>query len=130
MKLASMNVFCSMWKLEDVIFSKSLSLLWDFFNRHIVVFFETSVLKEVRILHYPHNDSAVLILMLMLSSRIKLSYTMIIQTWKVFVADFFMIKFFTLFISWLFTISFINQFFWKTQSIPESMFLNNTTELL
>ena len=130
MKLASMNVFCSMWKLEDVIFSKSLSLLWDFFNRHIVVFFETSVLKEVRILHYPHNDSAVLILMLMLSSRIKLSYTMIIQTWKVFVADFFMIKFFTLFIFWLFTIFFINQFFWKTQSISESMFLNNTTELL
>ena len=28
--------------------SKSLSLLRDFLNRHIVVFFETSVLKEVR----------------------------------------------------------------------------------
>ena len=50
MQLASKNVFCSMWQLEDIIFSQSLSSLWDFFNRHIVVFFETSALKEVRIL--------------------------------------------------------------------------------
>ena len=40
-----------------------------FFSRHIVVFFETSVLKEVRILRYLRNNSAVLILMLMLSSK-------------------------------------------------------------
>ena len=53
----SMNVFYSM---EDNIFSKSLSLLWDLFNRHIVVFFETSVLKEVRILRFLYNNSAVL----------------------------------------------------------------------
>ena len=39
-------------------------LLWDFFNRHIVVFFETSVLKEVGILRYLHNNSVVIILML------------------------------------------------------------------
>ena len=39
------------------------------FNRHIVVFFETSVLKEARILLYLENNSIVLILMLMLSSE-------------------------------------------------------------
>ena len=33
-------------------FEKSLSVLWDFFNCRIVVFFETSVLNEVRILNY------------------------------------------------------------------------------
>ena len=33
--------------MEDAIFSKSLSLLWDFFNHHIiVVFFEASFLKD------------------------------------------------------------------------------------
>ena len=42
-----------------------------FFQRHIVVFFGTSVLKKVRILRYLHNNSAVLILMLMLSSKNK-----------------------------------------------------------
>ena len=39
-------------------------------------------------------------LMLMLSSKIKVSYTRLIQTWKTVVADFFMIKFFTFFILW------------------------------
>ena len=102
MQLASMDVFCSMWKLKDVIFPKSLSLLRDFFNRHIVVFFATSVLKEVRILRYLDNNSAMLILMLMLSSKIKLSYTILIQIWNTFVAEFFMIMFCTLFILWLF----------------------------
>ena len=48
MRLASMNVFYSMWLLENI-FPKSLSL-WDSFNRHIVALFETSVLKEIRIL--------------------------------------------------------------------------------
>ena len=48
-----------------VIFSKSLSLLWNFFSRYIVIFFETSVLKEVLILR--------------LSSKIKLSYTILIH---------------------------------------------------
>ena len=42
-------------------FYKSLSLLWHFLNRHIVAFFETSVWKEIRILCYLHNNSAVLI---------------------------------------------------------------------
>ena len=59
-----------------------MSLLWDFFNRHVVVLFETSVLKEVRILRSPylHNNSTVLILMLMLRSKIKLSYTLLKHT--------------------------------------------------
>ena len=48
MQLASMNFFNSMWWLEDIIFDKSLSLLRDSFNRRIVAFFETSILKEVR----------------------------------------------------------------------------------
>ena len=48
--------------LEDAVFSKSFSLLRDFFNRYIVIFFETSLLKEVRILRYIHKNSAVLIL--------------------------------------------------------------------
>ena len=42
-------------------YSKSLSLLLDFFNLHIVIFFETNVLKEVRVLRYLHNNDAVLI---------------------------------------------------------------------
>ena len=92
---------CFLFQLEDVIFSKSLSLLLDFFDHHIVVFFETSVLKEVRLLHYLHNNSAMLILMLMLISKIQVSHTILICTWKTFVADFFMTKFFTLLISWL-----------------------------
>ena len=47
--------------MEDVIFSKSLSLLWVFFNCHINVFLETSVLKEVHVLRYLHDNIAVLI---------------------------------------------------------------------
>ena len=42
-------------------FYKSLSLLWYFFNHNIVAFFETSVLKEIRILRYLHNNRAALI---------------------------------------------------------------------
>ena len=48
---------------------------------------KTSVLKEDRILRYLHNNSAMLILML--SSKVKLSYTILIHTLKTFVAAFF-----------------------------------------
>ena len=41
----------------------------DFFNRHIAVFLETSVLKEVRILYYLQSKSAVPILMLNFVSK-------------------------------------------------------------
>ena len=44
------------WKL--MFFCKSLSLLWDSFSRHIVAFFEKSVLKEVCTLRYLHYISA------------------------------------------------------------------------
>ena len=47
---ASANVFYSTWWLEDITFLKSFSLHWNFFNRHVAVYFEASVLKEVRIL--------------------------------------------------------------------------------
>ena len=130
-QLALTYVFCFMWWLEDVIFSKSLSLLWNFFNHHIVVLFETSLLKEVHILRSPylHNNSAVLILMLMLSSKIKLYYTMLKYARKSFIVDFFMI-FFALFIFDCFTLFFKNKFFWKTKKISESLFLHNSVEFL
>ena len=64
-------------------------LLCDFFNGNIVVLFGTNVLKEVRILCYLRNKSALLILMLILSSKTKLPYA-ILYTWKTFVADFFL----------------------------------------
>ena len=110
MQLALMNIFYSMWQLKDVVFSESLSLLWGFFNRHIVVFFEISALKEVRILRYLHSNSAVL----MLSSKLKLSYTILLHTWKTFVDRFFIIK---LVLCSLFfecaTLFFINEIFFK-----------------
>ena len=44
---------------EKQLFVK-VPLLWDFFNRHNIAFLE-SILKEVRILRYLNNTSAVLI---------------------------------------------------------------------
>ena len=52
------NDFYSMWQLEDNIFYTILLFIWDFFKRHIVAFFGASVLKEVRILLYGYNNSA------------------------------------------------------------------------
>ena len=49
-KLASMNVFYSMWLLEGITFHKSLSFVWGNFNHYVDGFFEASVLKEGRIL--------------------------------------------------------------------------------
>ena len=75
---------CDSWK--TLFISKCLTLLWDFFNHYIAVF-ETSVLKEVCILRYLHNNSVVLILMLMLSS--KKSYPILIHTSKTFICSWF-----------------------------------------
>ena len=49
MQLASMNVFilCGNWK---TLFLTKVCSCEDSFNRHIAAFFETSFLKEVRIL--------------------------------------------------------------------------------
>ena len=89
---AAKNVFSSVHVIDATCFNECfwfhvitwrryfccLLLLWDFFNYHIVIYFETSALKEVRILCYLHNNSTVLIPMLMLSSKKKLSYTVCI----------------------------------------------------
>ena len=108
-----------------------MSLLWDFFNRHIVVFFETSVLKEVRILRYLHNNSVVLILMLSSKKSYPILYLYILEKLS-YVADFFYDNvFYTLYFFNCSTLFFIKLFFffWKTQNISESMFLHNIVEL-
>ena len=43
--------------MKGVNLSKSFSLLWNFLNLHIVVFFKTSALIEVHISHYLHNSA-------------------------------------------------------------------------
>ena len=53
--------FISFDNWKSFFFYKSLSLLREFFSRHIVAFFEPSVLKEIRFLRYLQNISAVLI---------------------------------------------------------------------
>ena len=44
-----MNIFYSMWSWKTLFLTKVYRYL-DLFSRHIVAIFETSVLKEVRIL--------------------------------------------------------------------------------
>ena len=79
-----------------VLYDNWKTLMWDFSNRHIIVFFKTNVLKEVRILSYVHNNSAVLILMLMLSSKIELSYTIKnLPTWLFYGNVFYTLNFLT-----------------------------------
>ena len=110
---------CNNWK---ALFFLKVCRYCEIFLTAILSFSE-----EVCILRYLHNNSAVLILMLMLSSKIKLSYTILIYTWKTFVADLFMTMLFTLFIFWLFYTFFYKWgFFWKTENISENMFLHNT----
>ena len=70
--------------MKNVVFSKRLLLVWDFFNRHIAVFFKASVLKEVRILCYFHNNSPVLIPKF--QNKANLYY---IYTWQILEADLF-----------------------------------------
>ena len=64
----------------------------------------------------------------------KLSYTILIHTWKTFVCSwlFYDNVFYTLYLFNCSTLFFIKLFFffWKTQNISESMFLHNTVELL
>ena len=42
---------------NSIIFNERLLLPWYFFNRHVLAFFEISVLTEVCILHYLRNNS-------------------------------------------------------------------------
>ena len=44
--------FFSIWYLKDIFLMKVYRYHDIFFNLHVLVFFETSVLKEVSILHY------------------------------------------------------------------------------
>ena len=69
-------ISCDNWKL---FFLKVCCYFEIFFNPHIVAFFETSVLKEVCILRYLHNNSAVLlpVLSLTLAKPSQLAYFMI-----------------------------------------------------
>ena len=60
---ATKNFFFCVYVIDAICFDKCFMLLLnaiprDFLNRHNVVFFE---LKEVCILHYLHNNNAVLI---------------------------------------------------------------------
>ena len=48
-RFVSMNIFYSMWNWKTLFLTKVYRYL-DLFSRHIVAIFETSVLKEVRIL--------------------------------------------------------------------------------
>ena len=86
------------WRQTNIFLS--LALLWDFFSRRVIVFFETSVLKKVHILRYLRNK----VIMLMLSPPKKLSYRILYLyiLGKLSQLTFFMITFFTLFIFWLF----------------------------
>ena len=116
---------CDSWKTLFFLWD-GLSLLWDFFNRHNVVFFETSVLEEVSIFRCLHYNSAVLMLMLILSSKkAKLYYTYTylknFRSWL-----FYDNVFYTLYFLNCSTLFFIKLFFyfWKTQNISEDMFLH------
>ena len=113
----------------DECFSQSLLLLRDIFNRHIAVLFETSVLNEVCILLYFHNNIAALTLMLMLSSKKSYlilyrgcyiyTYLQIFRSWLFYNNVFYTLYFFNCYTLFSIRLFF---FFWKTQNISESMF--------
>ena len=86
-----------------------MSLLWNFFNRHIAVFFETSVLKEVRILRYLHNNSVVLILMLSSEKSYPILYLYMLEK-LLYVAEFFNNVFYTFYFFNFSTLFFIKLF--------------------
>ena len=128
MQLASMNIFCSIFQY----FFKKFAVTVRFFQPSYFRFlWDESLERSPYFTLYP-NKIPVLILMLMRRSKIKLSYTISIHTWKTFVADFFYDNvFFSLFFG-CFTLFFINElvFFEKHQNISESVFLHNTVEHL
>ena len=90
---------------------------------HIAVFFETSVLKEVRILRYLHNNSVVLILMLSSEKSYPILYLYMLEK-LLYVAEFFNDVFYTFYFFNCSPRFFIKLFFflWKTQNIFESLF--------
>ena len=50
-----MNVFYSMWQLENIILLRVYRCRDIFINHHVVVFFETNVLKEIHIERSPYK---------------------------------------------------------------------------
>ena len=62
MQVALINAFIPCDKWNTLFFVRVYRCLEIFSNRHIAVSFETSVLKEVCILLYLHNNNTVLIL--------------------------------------------------------------------
>ena len=100
-------ILCDNWK--TLFFSKSLSLLWDFFNHHVVVFFETSVLKEVHILHYLHNTSAMLIPMFQKNAIVYYTYTYLINFRSWLMIAFFILLYFLLFFTFLYKWAFFRK---------------------
>ena len=61
-KLGLMNIFIPFDNWKTLFLIKVYCYPIGFFNHHVLAFFETSVLKAVRILHYLRNNSAILIL--------------------------------------------------------------------
>ena len=78
-------------------FWKFVIIVW-YFQRPYCRFLSSKYFERSPYFTHLHNNIAVLILILVLSSKKKLSYTILIYTWKTFVTDFFMVTFFTLFV--------------------------------
>ena len=77
---------CDNWKL---LFFLKVCRYCDIFSTVILSFYLKQVFWKKSLFYVTSTISAVLILMLMLSSKIKLSYTILIQNWKAFLADLF-----------------------------------------
>ena len=50
-------MFFSMWELEDIHFHNSSSLLWDWFSRHVIAFFEANVLSPYFMRYFDINNT-------------------------------------------------------------------------
>ena len=105
--------------MEDIVFDKSLPLLWDSFNRHIAAFLKQVFWKKsVFYVFYLH--SAVVIP----NFKIKLSYTKFALDKLSYLTYFMMLFTHFLFFDYC-TLFFMNEFLPKTQKLSESMFLHN-----
>ena len=81
---------CDYWKI--LIFIKFYCNFQAFLIRHAIVFFETSILKEARTLHYLQSNSTMLILK---SSKIKVSYMIFVDLiYRFFLFNYFPVTFF------------------------------------
>ena len=105
MKLALMNVFYSIWLLQDIIFHKKFwNLIWGFFQPPSCCFAEDSFNHHVvhstpYFIHYAHNNSTMLIAMFQYKA----------------------IAFHT---SWIFLLIFLNKFRRAPSIVKTSLYLN------